>query len=291
MSEVTAPVASVLIPLFAFLFVVGSMLAMGFSLTVRLILQSLKNLKIVALSLAVNFLIIPVVIIGLTSFLPFPEDVRIGFFILALAAGAPFLPKLAQFAKASIAFAVGLMTLLMVATVILLPIVLPFIIPEAAINPLDIARPLLLLMLFPLGLALLIRQRYESFAEHAAKLLNSVTTVSLLALLFLFFIVYWNPILSTFGTGTILFSVFFIAFALTAGYLLSAKNPDIKRVSGLGAAQRNITASILVASVNFSDKPLVGVTVMVVSLVALVFLMISAGEWGRKKPSHANNLQ
>jgi BASS family bile acid:Na+ symporter len=280
--------ASTLISLFGLLFVVGSMLSMGFSLTIQLIFQSLKNWKIVALALTTNFLIIPVVTIGLASFLPLPEDVRSGFYILSLAAGAPFLPKLAQFAKASIAFAVGLMTLLMVATVIVLPIILPFIIQGASISAWDIARPLILLMLLPLGIALVIRQRYESFAEHAAKLLNSVTTVSLLALLFLFFIVYWNGILSTFGTGAILFSIFFISFALAAGYLLSVKDPEIKRVSGLGAAQRNIAAGILVAAVNFADRPIVGITVLVISLVGLVFLMVSAGEWGRRKLARAN---
>ena len=282
MSEASPTVASTLIPLFGLLFVVGSMLAMGFSLTIHKIIQPLKNWKIVVLSLATNFLIIPIIIIGVGSFLPLPEDVAIGFFIVALAAGAPFLPKLAQFAKASIAFAVGLMTLLMVATVIVMPIVLPIVVHGAAISPLDIARPLILLMLLPLGIALAIRHRYVSFAEHAAKLLNSVTTVSLLALLFLFFIAYWSAILSTFGTGAILFSIFFISISLGIGYLLSVKDKGIKRVSGLGAAQRNIAAGILVAAVNFADKPMIGVTVLVISLVGLVFLMITAGEWGRK---------
>ena len=45
----------------------------------------------------------------------------IGLLLLGLAAGAPFLPKLAQISKGNLAFAVGLMVLLMVITVGYLP--------------------------------------------------------------------------------------------------------------------------------------------------------------------------
>jgi hypothetical protein len=44
----------------------------------------------------------------------------IGLILLATAAGAPFLPKLAEVAKGNIAFGVGLMVLLMVVTIIYL---------------------------------------------------------------------------------------------------------------------------------------------------------------------------
>ncbi len=152
-----------MIPLFGLLFVVGSMLAMGLSLTVGMIAKSLKNLKFVVLTLITNFVVIPIVTIGVISFVPMAEDVKIAFFILALAAGAPFLPKLAQFAKANIAIAVGLMTLLMVATVGVLPAILPLILTGVTVNPWDIVKPLVLLLLLPLGIALLIRQRYEEF--------------------------------------------------------------------------------------------------------------------------------
>ncbi len=277
-----AEVASTLILLFGLLFVVGSMLAMGLSLTVQMITSSLKNLKFIAVILATNFVVIPLVTIVACSFVPMEEDIKIAFYILALSAGAPFLPKLAQFAKADIAFAVGVMTLLMVATVVILPIVLPLLLSGVTVNPWDMLKPLLLLLLLPLGIALAIRARYAQFARFAAKLLNSVTTFSLMALLFLFFIVYWTGILGAFGSGAIGFSIFFIAFALLAGYLLSPKNVGLKRVSSLGAAQRNISVCILVAAINFTDRPLVGVTIMVVSLVSLVFLLVTAGEWGRR---------
>ncbi|HII86062.1 TPA: bile acid:sodium symporter family protein [Candidatus Bathyarchaeota archaeon] len=273
---------STLTLLFGLTFVVGSMLSMGLSLTIKMIWQSMKSWKIVALSLTVNFLIIPIVVIGLTSLLPLPEDVKIGFIIISLAAGAPFLPKIAQFAKANIAFAVGLMTLLMVATVIVLPIALPFVLPGSEVSALAVAKPLVFLMLLPLGIALAIRQRYSSLAEQGAKLLNPLTTFSMVALIILVFITYWREIYSTVGTGAILFSTFFVALALALGYLLGTKDAGVKRVSSLSAGARNIAAGILVATVNFPDQPMIALTILVMSLVGLVFLMVAAGEWGRK---------
>jgi BASS family bile acid:Na+ symporter len=104
----------------------------------------------------------------------------------------------------------------------------------------------------------------------------------LIVLLFLFFAVYWNDIASTFGTGAIGFSIFFVIFALVAGYFAGGRDKSSKRVLGIGTAQRNIAAGILIAGVNFADRPMVGVTILIVSLASLVLLMIISGEWGRK---------
>lgn len=43
-----------------------------------------------------------------------------------------------------------------------------------------------------------------------------------------------------------------------------------------------LTIGILTAGVNFGNRPLVGVTVSIVSLASLVLLMIVSGEWGRR---------
>jgi BASS family bile acid:Na+ symporter len=203
-------------------------------------------------------------------------------YILALAAGAPFLPKLIQFAKGNIALAVGTMTMLMVGTVIVLPIVLPLVVPGVVINTWEVAKPLVFLMLIPLGIGLTIRIYYEPMAEHAASILNRVTSVSIIILLFLFFVAFWDQIISTFGTGAVGFSIFFVVFALATGYILGGRQPETKRVLGIATANRNIAAGILTATTNFADRPLVSVTVILVSLASLVILMIAAARWGRK---------
>ena len=107
------------------IFVLTSMLGMGFSLTVQQILAPLSNRKLVILSLAANFILVPLLAFGVLLIFPLSEGLSIGLFLLGTSAGAPFLPKLAQVAKGDTAFAVGLMVLLMVVTIFYVPIVLP----------------------------------------------------------------------------------------------------------------------------------------------------------------------
>jgi len=84
------------------------------------------------------------------------EPLGIALLLLGTAAGAPFLPKLAGLAKSDLAFAVGLMVLLMVLTVGYMPVVLPLLLEGVSVDPAKIARSLVLLMLLPLGAGLLV---------------------------------------------------------------------------------------------------------------------------------------
>ena len=67
--------------------------------------------------------------------------------VLACCAGAPFLVLEAQGAKANLAVAVGVMTLLMVVTIFYLPLVLPLLLAGVEVDALSIARSLIVLML------------------------------------------------------------------------------------------------------------------------------------------------
>src|SRR5512139_2499010 len=110
-----------------FLFIVTSMLAMGMSLTIPMIVQPLKNVRLVVLALFANFVLVPLLAYVITLIIPLESSLKIGLIVLSTAAGAPFLPKLVQGAKGDIAFGVGLMVLLMVATIVYMPVVLPLL--------------------------------------------------------------------------------------------------------------------------------------------------------------------
>src|SRR5262249_7220928 len=140
-------------------FVVSSALGVGLGLTVRQILNPLRNARLVALSLFANFVLMPAAALGLGTVLRLEEPYRIGLLLCGLAAGAPFLIKLAEFAKADPAFGVGLMVLLMVVTVGYVPLILPIFVSGTAVNPAQIAASLVVLMLIPLAAGLLLRAR------------------------------------------------------------------------------------------------------------------------------------
>jgi bile acid:Na+ symporter, BASS family len=253
-------------------FVLSSMLAMGLGLTVSQIIAPLRNARLVVLSLLVNFVLMPLGAVALAALLRLDQPLGVGLLLLGLAAGAPFLPKLAQIARGNLAFAVGLMVLLMVVTVGYLPLVLPLLLPGVSVNPAKIARSLFLLMLLPLAGALAVKARFADVAARTKPLLDRVSNLSLILLVLLITLANVNNVLAVFGTRGILGGLLFIALGFGLGWLLGGPGMDTRRVMALGTAQRNIAAALVVGSQSFSD-PKVVVMVVVVAIVSLLILM------------------
>ena len=253
-------------------FVVSSMLAMGAGLTIPQIAEPLRNARLVVLALLANFVVMPLGALALAKVLWLDEPFGIGLLLLGCAAGAPFLPKLAELAKGNLAFAVGAMVLLMVVTVGYLPIVLPLLLPGVTVNAWEIARSLLLLMLLPLAIGLALKARYGELAARVKPVLDWISNVSLILLVCLITAANIDKVLQVFGTRAILAGLLFIVLGLGTGWLLGGSSADTKRVMALGTGQRNIAAALVVASQSFSDAKVV-VMVIVVAIVGLIVLM------------------
>jgi predicted Na+-dependent transporter len=263
-------------------FIITSMAGMGFSLTIPQVLAPLKNTRLVLLSLAANFILVPVLVLAIASVLPLSEGLRIGLILTGMAAGAPFLPKLVQVAKGDMAFTAGLMVLLMVVTVAFLPLVLPFVLVGVQVDPWEIAKSLVFLMLVPLGIALFIRARYEEVAKSLLPIMTMATNLSLVVLFIGYFVPYFSEIVGVIGAGGILAATLLIVGAVAIGYLLGGPGLGTRKVLALGTGQRNLAAAFAVATSNFSSDPDVLIEILVVSLLGLVLLMVIAGYLGKR---------
>jgi len=253
-------------------FVISSMLAMGTALTVSQIFDPLRNVRLVVLALVANFVLMPLGAFALAKVLWLDEPFGVGLLLLGCAAGAPFLPKLAQLAKGNLPFGVGAMVLLMVITVAYLPIVLPLLLPGVTVNPVKIAQSLVLLMLLPLAIGLFVKARYDATAARVKPTLDWLSNVSLILLIALITVVNFDKVLQVFGTRGILAGLLFIALGFCIGWMLGGPGNDTRPVLALATAQRNIAAALVVGSQSFSD-PKVVVMVIVVAIVGLIILM------------------
>jgi bile acid:Na+ symporter, BASS family len=253
-------------------FVVSSMLAMGAALTVSQIFDPLRNARLVVLALVANFVLMPLGAFALAKVLWLDEPLGVGLLLLGCAAGAPFLPKLAQLAKGNLPFGVGAMVLLMVITVAYLPIVLPLLLPGVTVNPVRIAQSLVLLMLLPLAIGLFVKARYDATAARVKPPLDWLSNVSLILLIVLITVVNFDKVLQVFGTRGILAGLLFIALGFCIGWMLGGPGNDTRPVLALATAQRNIAAALVVGSQSFSD-PKVVVMVIVVAILGLIILM------------------
>jgi predicted Na+-dependent transporter len=274
---------SIIMNLSTLAFVVTSMLAMGLSLTVAQILAPLRNVRLVILALVANFILVPLVAYLITFSFPFSDGLKIGLILVSTAAGAPFLPRLAQVAKGNLAFSVGLMVLLMVTTVLYMPLMLPMLLRGVTVNPWDIARPLIFLMLLPLAAALFVKARYAQRAVSLAPYLAKVSNIALILLVAAGLLANLDSLLGIVGTTGILAGLLFLAVCFVIGFLFGGKQEAIRPVLGLGTAQRNLSAALVVATANFAEDPEVLVMVLVLGLVSLFALLITANLLGRRK--------
>ena len=239
-------------------------------------------MRVVLLALLANFVLVPGLAYLITIVIPLNSGLATGLIIAGAASGAPFLPKLVQVAKGNAAFSVGLMTLLMVVTVIYLPIMLPILLPGASVSPWDIARSLIFTMLLPLGIGLFIKARYQETAETLQPHMSHISSMAIVLMLVTVLGLQFSTIIGTIGSGALVAVLLFLVGALIIGLLLGGKDAGNRSVMGLGTAQRNLAAAMLVAAQNFSDDPDVLIMVMLIGILGLVLLMVIGGEMGKR---------
>ncbi len=261
------------------LFVVGGMAAMGLSLTVLRIVTPLRDVRMVVLLLLANFVVVPAAAIAATRVLPMDQDSATAVVLIGCVAGAPFLPKLAQLAKADVALAVGSMVLLMVVTVFYAPIVVPLVIPGVTVDPLAVAQSLVLFMLIPLGIGLLIRARLSELADSWVGPVGQASTVGLLLGITSALFVSWQDVIGAIGTWIFVGVAIVLVAGLASGWLAGVGRPGDRVLLGLATAQRNIAAAIVVATTIGGD---VVVLTLVGALVMPIVLIVLAGAIGKR---------
>lgn len=261
----------------ALLFVVSSMLAMGMSQRLADVLAPLQDPKVVVSTLLVNFAISPALALVLVRLIPLQDAHATGLIILACAAGAPFLPKLAEVAGGNLAHAVGLMVLQILGSVIFMPLALPLLVPGLEADSWRIAKPLLLTMLAPLGIGFAVALIRASWVARLTRLIGRISNLALVLVLVLLVGLNVKAMLAIFGSFAIATFLLYVGAMVGIGYLLGGAQPTRKSVFALGAGQRNIVAALVIAGTGF-DNPAVAVMVLIASLIALVPLLGIA--WG-----------
>jgi len=261
--------------LFVALFVIATMLSMGLGLRVSQIVKPLKSLRLIADVLVTNFLLVPLAVLIIISFIPVDEGTKIALIILALAAGAPFTPKLVEIAKGDIALATAVMLLQMVVTVAILPFALPLMLGgDISVDSMAIAKSLVILMIIPLVLALWVKAKFEAVAAVWQGRMVKFSNISLLVIIVLMSILNGKDIVAVFGYDMLALILFMLA-SLAIGYVAGGKLYDNKVVSSLSAGQRNVSAALVVAAQNFED-PKVTIVIIAVSIVGLFILLFAA---------------
>jgi BASS family bile acid:Na+ symporter len=267
-------------------FAVTSMLSVGLAYSVRQIIGPLRRAHAVIRACLANFILVPLLAYIVTQLIPGLEHpMKIGLFLIATAAGAPFLIKLVQVANGDVALSAALLVLLLAVTIVYMPIVVPLLLPGAEVSALAIATPLALTMLFPLAIGHFVKAKVPDWANRLQPIARKLSTIALVLLLLSTLLANLDAIIGMLGEGAILAALLVIGGAYFIGYFLATTAPA-RTVLSLGTAQRNIAAATVVASRGFDD-PNVVVMVVVASLVGMILLFPIAWMLRRRAAKHA----
>src|SRR3954451_3080033 len=185
MTEALAQTASVAVTVFA----VSSMLSVGLAYTIREIVSPLQEARAVFRALIANFVLVPLLAVGIVRIFPMEPPLALGLFLLAGSAGAPFLIKLASAARSDLALSAALLVLLVPATVLFLPFYVPLAMAHPSLRglsyvPSSIASlgvPLLSTLVLPLLVGVAVKAAAPRWAPRLVAIGGKVSTVAVVA--------------------------------------------------------------------------------------------------------------
>jgi predicted Na+-dependent transporter len=286
MRAALAQTASIAVLVFA----VSSMLSVGLSYSLRSILGPLREGRSVFRVLVANFVLVPLLAVGIERAIPIDPPLALGLFLVAGAAGAAFLIKLTKAARSDLALSAALLVLLVPVTVLFLPFYVPLAMAHPSLAGLTYVRgsvmalgvPLVATMILPVVVGLIVRTIGPRWATRIVPPIGKLATVALVVVVMATFLSNLPEVLRILKTGAIAAAILLCIGGFAIGYLLSRR--ERRFVLGLGTAQRNIAAAMVVASQSFSDPDIL-VMVTACSLVGLMVLFPIAWLASRRTPS------
>ena len=266
------------------LYSVSNLLSLGIELNLKETIRSSKSFRLIILTLVWGWVVSPAFAYLLTKILPMEPSIALGLLITSLAPVAPFFPILVRNARADVNFSAAFMPLAMVATVVLMPLFVPFMMPGLELGIWALAKPLLVLILIPMILGILIRIYSSRVADKifpAIKMIAGITTIlSLVSVLLIYFPEFIKVLGSLAILGQLLLAVGILLMAYYVGFGLK-KNQ--RSAMALGMSSRNVSAMFAVYIVLPVPDPYLLVMILLSGPIPALTAYFVARYWGKRE--------
>ncbi len=268
MNELLAKSLGLNVAIFVFL----SMFSLGLDLTLRQIIEPLRDRPMLARALAANVLVVPLLMLALTLLFPLDESTRIGFLLYACCLGSEAAPKFAQVARGNAALAVALLGLFLAITVIGVPLALAQAFPDVHIEQGKLVLKLMIIVALPMSIGLLIRAKRETLALRLSPVIHRITSLLLLILLAQIIYVNFNKFM-TLQSTILLTGLLFFALASVVGYLFGGADNTNRRALAIMTATRGGSIAMMIAGQAFPHDPAVLVIATVMTALSVVTIV------------------
>jgi predicted Na+-dependent transporter len=258
-------------------FLITAMLNVGTILTLRQILDPLRNVRLVITSLGVSYILVPLIAIVISRVIPLEQPLRIGLVLLSMTAGTEAGPKIIETAKGNVAFSVALLSMQLIVTIMYVPLVLSMLFPEVHFDHTKLLLKLFALVLLPMASGLFLKARHEAIAERLSPFIHGTSTVFMFLMAGLIIILNFAEIVRLVGSGAILAGMIFVVISFVAGYLLGGPERENKLTLGFMSGARNASISLMIASQVF-DNPDV-LLMITLTVILMLCILLPAAYW------------
>ena len=263
------------VPLAIAIFLVTAMMSLGLDMTIKQLIEPLRNRRLVIMSLLTSAVAVPLIAIILIRLIPMEQALAMGLVLYALSAGTEGGPKFVQLINGNTPFAFGLLAVLLIVTVIFLPLVINVAVPGAEVSIGEVVPKMLLLVALPIGLGMLVNAQLTDLAERINPAVHRLSMI-FLALAFILIIYVNIEAIVSLPSTALLAGLLLFALSCGAGYAAGGPAVENRKALAIMTFARNGSISMLLAGQVFSDEPqvLVMVTMMAAGSVVVTVLVV-----------------
>ena len=252
---------------------------MGLRLNLAAAFQGLRSARFVTYTLLWSFVICPALAYGITLVIPLEAPYAIGLILLGMAPCAPFVPALVDKAKGDLGYTAAFMVLASIGTVIFMPFAVPLLAKGLTASAWSIAKPLLIVVLLPMGIGVLIRSKADPFATKFTPIAKKVAGLAGLIWCILCLVIYGKSLLGVAGQFAVASELLFFGIIFLGTFFLAFGLPyEQKIVLSIGVTTRNLGAC-LTPLLSVPDMDQRATLMIVLALFIMVIVTLLGTKW------------
>ncbi len=249
--------------------------SVGVDLTPDRVWVVFKRPFVLIIGLLLNHLAVPLLALGIARACELTPAVTTGFILCAAAPGGPLGAMFTQRAKGNIAFAASLIVVMTAHNTVTTPALLSRLVDievgdGGSSHVWPVVRTIIAYLLTPLVVGMLLR-RYKPAAADVALVWLKRGTNALFGVLFVGIIGTRWRLIGEIGGAPFFAMLVCAACCALAGYIAAGRHRDLRIALALNTTIRNISLSLLLASLWFSDDA----TMLTVMIYGLVMILIA----------------
>ena len=254
--------------------ILSTVFGFGLKATREDLLYLLHRPSLLGRSLLSVFVILPIAAVMLVLAFDFPPSVKIVLVALALSPVPPLLPRRETGAGGQSSYALGLMAVLSIVSIVAVPLGLEFLQRvsgrELGMPPGTIAGVVVKGMLLPLLAGMAVRAFLPAIAERIVHPVELIARVLLPAAVLVLFAGAMTSIWALVGDGTVLAMVILTVAGLAIGHVFGGPHPEQSVVLALSTACRHPALALTIATTNFPDRQFGAIILMYLIVSGIV---------------------